>query len=68
MKLMILMGLLGGTLIALGIATADGLITTEPSRVMALTGAILLIVGGIAGLVDVWQNRPMRYRRTRRGN
>jgi hypothetical protein len=68
MKLMILMGLLGGTLIALGLATASGVITTEPSKVMALTGAVLLIIGGIVGVVEIWQTRPMRYRRTRRGN
>jgi hypothetical protein len=68
MKLMIALAVVGTTLIVLGITLGSGLITINPMKTMLLTAAVLFIVGGVAGIVDVWNNRSMRFRRTRRGN
>jgi hypothetical protein len=68
MKLMIALAVAGTTLIVLGIALGSGLITINPMKTMLLTATVLFIVGGVAGIVDVWNNRSMRFRRTRRGN
>jgi hypothetical protein len=68
MKTMIVCAGQGLACIGAALAIKAGLIVLTATQLFALTGAVLLLVGGIAGLVDVWQNRPMRFRRTRRGN
>ena len=68
MKLMIALAVSGTTLIALGFSVGSELITINPMKTLLLTAAVLFIVGGVAGIVDIWNNRSMRFRRTRRGN
>ena len=68
MKTMIVCAGQGLACIGAALAIKAGLIVLTATQLFALTGAVLLLVGGIAGLVDVWQNRAMRFRRTRRGN
>lgn len=68
MKTMIVCAGQGLACIGVAIAVKAGLIVLTTVQLFVLTGAMLLIVGGVAGLVDVWQNRPMRFRRTRKGS
>lgn len=68
MKLMIVLAVAGTALIALGFAVGSELITINPMKTSLLTAAVLFIVGGVAGISDIWNNRSMRFRRTRRGN
>jgi hypothetical protein len=67
MKTMIVCAGLGLACVGVAFAVNAGLVSLTATQLFALTGAMLLIVGGFAGLVDVWQNRPMGLRRTRRG-
>ena len=67
MKTMIVCASLGLASLGVAFAVKAQLIVLTATQLFALTGAILFVVGGVAGLVDVWQNRPMRFRRTRRG-
>jgi len=67
MKTMIVCAGQGLACVGVALAVNAGLIVLTATQLFALTGAMLLIVGGVAGLVDAWQNRPMRFRRTRRG-
>jgi len=68
MKLMIVLAIAGTALIALGFTLGSELITINPMKTLLLTAAVLFIVGGVAGIADIWGNRSMRFRRTRRGN
>ena len=67
MKTMIVCAGQGLACIGVAIAVNAGLIVLTATQLFALTGAVLLFVGGVAGLVDVWQNRGARFRRTRKG-
>jgi len=67
MKTMIVCASLGLASLGVAFAIKAELIVLTATQLFALTGAMMLIVGGVAGLVDVWQNRPMRFRKTRRG-
>jgi hypothetical protein len=67
MKTMIVCAGQGLVCVATTLAVNAGLIVLTATQLFTLTGAMLLIVGGVAGLVDVWQNRGMRFRRTRKG-
>jgi uncharacterized membrane protein len=68
MKLMITSAVAGIALFALGITLGNELISINPMRVLLFTAAVLFIIGGIAGIVDIWQNRGMRFRKTRKGS
>jgi len=67
MKTMIVCAGLGLACVGLAFAIKAGLVSLTATQLFALAGAMMLIVGGVAGLVDAWQNRPMRFRKTRRG-
>ena len=67
MKTMIVCASLGLASLGVAFAIKAELIVLTATQLFALTGAMMLIVGGVAGLVDGWQNRPMRFRKTRRG-
>jgi hypothetical protein len=67
MKTMIVCTGLGLACVGVAFAVKAGLVSLTATQLFALTGAMLLMVGGFAGLVYAWQNRPMRFRRTRRG-
>ena len=67
MKTMIVCASLGLASLGVAFAVKAQLIVLTATQLFALTGAILFVVGGVAGLADAWQNRPMRFRRTRRG-
>jgi hypothetical protein len=67
MKTMIVCASLGLASLGVAFAIKAELIVLTATQLFALTGAMMLMVGGVAGLVDAWQNRPMRFRRTRRG-
>jgi hypothetical protein len=67
MKTMIVCAGQGLACIGAALAVKAGLIVLTATQLFALTGAMLLVVGGIAGLVDVWQNRGIRFRKTRKG-
>lgn len=67
MKTMIVCASLGLASLGVAFAIKAELIVLTATQLFALTGAMMLMVGGVAGLVEVWNNRPMRFRRTRRG-
>jgi hypothetical protein len=67
MKTMIVCAGQGLACIGAAIAVKAGLIVLTATQLFALTGAVLLIVGGIAGIVELWNNRGVRFRKTRRG-
>ena len=67
MKTMIVCAGQGLACVATALAVNARLIVLTATQLFALTEAMLLIVAGFAGLVDVWQNRGMRFRHTRKG-
>jgi hypothetical protein len=67
MKLMITNTVVGIGLLGLGYVMGSTEITVNPMKVLWLTAAVLFVVGGVAGIVYAWQNRGMRFRRTRKG-
>lgn len=68
MKLMFTTTAVGAGLLALGTALGTTEITINPLKVLFLTAAVLFLIGGISGIVYVWQNRGARFRRTRKGS
>ena len=67
MKTMIVCASLGLASLGVAFAVKAELIVLTATQLFVLTGAMMLMVGGVAGLVDVWQNRGARFRRTRKG-
>ena len=67
MKLMLTTTVVGLGLLGLGFVLGTTEISINPMKTLALTAAVLFFIGGVSGFVFVWQNRPMRFRRTRRG-
>lgn len=67
MKLMFTTTAVGAGLLTLGIVLGSTEITINPMKVLSLTAAVLFVIGGISGLVFAWQNRGIRFRKTRRG-
>jgi hypothetical protein len=67
MKTMIVCAGQGLACIGTALAVKAGLIVLTATQLFALTGAVLLLVGGIAGIVELWNSRGMRFRKTRKG-
>lgn len=67
MKTMIVCTGLGLACVGVAFAVKAGLIVLTATQLFALAGSMMLIVGGVAGIVEIYNNRPMRFRRTRRG-
>jgi hypothetical protein len=67
MKTMIVCTGLGLACVGVAFAVKAGLIVLTATQLFALAGSMMLIVGGVAGIVEIYNNRPMRFRKTRRG-
>ena len=68
MKTMVITTAVGLGLFGLGfVLGTDEITIANPMKTLAMTASVLFVIGGVSGIVYVWQNRPMRFRRTRRG-
>jgi heme/copper-type cytochrome/quinol oxidase subunit 1 len=63
MKTMIVSIPLGLGLLALGLSIKAGTLSISADKLAILLSSITLVVGGFAGLIFAWQNRPLALRR-----
>jgi len=63
MKTMFTSMLLGSVLLALGLVIKAGTLTISADRLAFGLASIIFVVGGLAGFIFVWQNRPISLRR-----
>jgi hypothetical protein len=67
MKTMFISIPVGALLMMLSVSIKTGLVELDAVQVAGMLGALAFLVGGLVGLIDVWQNRPAQFRRMRKG-
>ena len=67
MKTMFISIPVGALLMLLAFSIKDGLVDLTAVQVAVLLGGLAFAIGGVVGLVDLWQNRPAQFRRMRKG-
>jgi heme/copper-type cytochrome/quinol oxidase subunit 1 len=67
MKTMFISIPVGALLMLLAFSIKDGLVDLTAVQVAVLLGGLAFVIGGVVGLVDLWQNRPTQFRRMRKG-
>jgi len=67
MKVMFISIPVGALLMMLSVSIKTGLVELDAVQVAGMLGALALVIGGLVGLIDVWQNRPAQFRRMRKG-
>jgi len=63
MKTMLVSVPLGLGLLALGFSIKAGTLDISADRLAMLLASITFVLGGVAGFVYAWQNRPLALRR-----
>lgn len=66
MKTMFISIPVGALLVMLAVSIKVGLVELDAVQVSGMLGALALMIGGLVGLIDAWQNRPMQFRRMRK--
>lgn len=67
MKTMFISIPVGALLMLLAFSIKGGLVDLTAVQVAVLLGGLAFVIGGVVGLVDLWQNRPIQFRRMRKG-
>jgi len=67
MKTMFISIPVGALLMLLAFSIKGGLINLTAVQVAGTLGSLALVIGGLVGLVDIWQNRPAQFRRMSKG-
>jgi heme/copper-type cytochrome/quinol oxidase subunit 1 len=67
MKTMFISIPVGALLVLLAFSISAGLINLTAVQVAGLLAGVAFVIGGAVGLIDAWQNRPIQFRRMRKG-